>query len=112
MWRTWLGTPNSAAPNAPSTGPTSKTPYDVWAAVDINGHFSAPLQISPPAPYPPGYAFGDDFSYVIADNNFVYIGWGDGRDIPRGGGTQTWFARVPYATFTFAHGAGFGTSQQ
>jgi hypothetical protein len=100
VWRTWLGPPNDARPGRPSTDATSKTPYDVWAAVSTNGHsFSAPLQISDPAPYPPGYTFGDDFSWVIADNHYVDIGWGDGRDIPRDGGTQTWFARVSYNAF-------------
>jgi hypothetical protein len=100
VWRTWLGPPNDAAPGKPSMDKTSKTPYDVWAAVSTNGHsFSTPLQISVPAPYPRGYTFGDDFSWVIADNHYVYIGWGDGRDISRGGGTQTWFARVSYNAF-------------
>src|SRR5262249_37743081 len=100
VWRTWLGPPNDAAPGRPSTDATSKTPYDVWAAVSTNGHsFSAPLQISDPAPYPPGYTFGDDFSWIIAANHNVYSAWGDGRDIPRGGGTQTWFARVSYNAF-------------
>jgi hypothetical protein len=100
VWRTWLGPPDDAAPGRPSTDSTRFTPYDVWAAVSTNGHtFSAPLQISPPARYPRLYTFGDDFSWVIADNHYVYIGWGDGRDIPRGGGTQTWFARVSYNAF-------------
>jgi hypothetical protein len=107
VWRTWLGPPNTSEPGAPDTGPSGSTPYAVWAAVSTSrGGFSAPLQISLPAPYPPGYTFGDDFSWVIADSKHVYVGWGDGRDIPVGGGTQTWLARVPYETFQGSNGPG------
>ena len=96
VWRTWLGTPNTA-------------PYDVWAAVGHNQGrrgpvFSAPMQVSSVAgAYPPQYGAGDDFSWVIADQKFVDIGWGDARDLAVGAGVQTWFARIPLATLEGTH---------
>ena len=96
VWRTWLGTPNTA-------------PYDVWAAVGHNQGrrgpvFSAPMQVSSVAgAYPPQYGAGDDFSWVIADQKFVDIGWGDARDLAVGAGVQTWFARIPLTTLEGTH---------
>lgn len=91
VWRTWNGSPNTA-------------PYDVWLATgrDDGRHgavFGAPLRVSSTAaPYPPGYTAGDDFSFVIADQRYIRVGWGDSRDVPVGGGVQIWIARIPQRT--------------
>lgn len=75
--------------------------YDVWAAVgrhdDQNGaRFSAPLKVSTKAaPYPAGYYGGDDFSFIIGDDQFVHLGWGDSRNGP----TQAWYGRIPRTAF-------------
>ncbi len=61
--------------------------------------FSAPMQVSSVAgAYPPQYGAGDDFSWVIADQKDVDIGWGDARNLVVGAGVQTWFARIPLTT--------------
>jgi hypothetical protein len=95
VWRTWQGSPNTS-------------PYDVWAAVGrAEGHsgavFSAPMRVSTvAAPYPADYpGFGDDFSWVVATDKDVHVGWGDGRDLtaPLDGGTQVWYARIPLKAF-------------
>jgi hypothetical protein len=75
--------------------------YDVWAAVGTDGGqngvvFSAPVRVSSKAgAYPAGYYGGDDFSFVIADNKYVHVGWGDSRS----GATQDWYARIPLTAF-------------
>jgi hypothetical protein len=91
VWRTWHGTPNTS-------------PYDVWLAVG-NEHgrhgavFGAPVRVSSQAAaYPPGYTNGDDFSWVSADRNRVFVGWGDSRDtvtgqFPEAAGVQLWIAQ-------------------
>jgi hypothetical protein len=75
--------------------------YDVWAAVgrhdDQDGvRFSAPLKVSTQAaPYPDGYYGGDDFSYIIGDDQYVHVGWGDSRNGP----TQAWYGRISRDAF-------------
>jgi hypothetical protein len=73
---------------------------DVWSAVGRDeGHngpeFSTPLRVSSVASIPPSGvgAPGDDFSWIIADGHYVHVGWGDSRNVPLGGGIQTWYAR-------------------
>jgi hypothetical protein len=99
VWRTWHGSPNTS-------------PYDVWAAVGRaegqNGAvFSAPMRVSsvaaaypsvPPLAYP---GFGDDFSWVVATDKYVHVGWGDSRDAaaPLNGGVQVWYGRIPINAF-------------
>ncbi|MGF7238534.1 MAG: sialidase family protein [Frankia sp.] len=79
--------------------------YDVWAAIARstdhgNAVFSAPLRVSSvAAAYPKGYGGGDDFSFVTLDRAYVHVGWGDSRDTPVGGGTQIWYARIPFGDF-------------
>jgi hypothetical protein len=96
VWRTWNGSPNTSA-------------YDVWLAVgsDEGRHgvvFSAPLRVSSlSAPYPAQYGGGDDFSFVIATDKYVRVGWGDSRDVVVGGGVQIWIARIPLETFDERH---------
>lgn len=74
--------------------------YDVWAAlghVDAsNGAvFSAPIRVSSvAAPYPSGYAAGDDFSWIITDAHYAHVGWGDSRNGP----VQLWYGRIPLST--------------
>jgi hypothetical protein len=75
--------------------------YDVWAAL---GHvagsgavFGAPIRVSTvAAPYPSGYAAGDDFSWIITDKRYAHIGWGDSRNGP----VQLWYGRIPLSTST------------
>ena len=89
VWRTWHGTPNS---------PT--TPYDVWAAVGLDAGakgtiFSAPRRVSSvAAPYGSGGG-GDDFSFIISDDQFVHAAWGDSRS----GATQVWYSRISLFDF-------------
>lgn len=105
VWRTWEGTPGTA-------------PYDVWLAAGRDeGHgtavFGTPLRVSTEAAaYPAGYTAGDDFSWVTADREYIYVGWGDSRNagvsaslsfagktvnetIDEGGGVQLFMARLP-----------------
>ncbi len=96
VWRTWLGSPNTA-------------PYDVWLAVGRDqgrrgAVFGAPIRISSlSAAYPPGYTAGDDFSWVTADQKYIYVGWGDSRDatgqFTEAAGVQMWIARLPQKSF-------------
>jgi hypothetical protein len=89
-WRTYHGTPGTA-------------PYDVWAAVGrdqgANGaSFSAPVRVtSVAAPYPPlnPGGGGDDVSFILADNQYVHVGWGDSRN----GRTEAWYGRISLPTF-------------
>lgn len=80
--------------------------YDVSAATgrhdDQNGaRFSAPLKISTEAaPYPQGYYGGDDFSFIIGNDQFVHVGWGDSRNGP----TQAWYGRIPRKAFEAGDG--------
>ena len=92
-WRTWQGAPENS-------------PYDVWAAV---GHdqgqsapvFSEPMRISSATgSYPKGYLAGDDFSWVIPNGNYIYIGWGDARNGP----VQAWVSRVALSDFNVPAG--------
>jgi hypothetical protein len=75
--------------------------YDVWAATgreqgQSGAVFSAPLKVSSKAaPYPDGYYGGDDFSFIIGDDTFVHVGWGDSRS----GDTQDWYGRIPRSAF-------------
>jgi len=93
VWRSWQGAPETS-------------PYDVWAAVGRdqgqNGAvFSAPMRISSATgSYPKGYIAGDDFSWVIANSKYVYVGWGDARSGP----VQCWISRVPLSDFHIASG--------
>jgi hypothetical protein len=102
-WRTWHGAPDVS-------------PYDVWLAVGrAEGRrgavFGAPVRVSSAtAAYPPPglgsghYGGGDDFSFVTASDQGVYVAWGDSRNvavenngstIKEGGGVQIWLARLP-----------------
>jgi hypothetical protein len=89
-WRTYHGTPGTA-------------PYDVWTAVGrdqgANGAvFSSPVRVtSVSAPYPPlnPGGQGDDFSFVLADNQYLHVGWGDSRN----GRTEAWYGRISLPTF-------------
>jgi hypothetical protein len=74
--------------------------YDVWAAL---GHvasggaavFGTPIRVSSvAAPYPSGYAAGDDFSWIITDARYAHVGWGDSRNGP----VQVWYGRIPLST--------------
>jgi hypothetical protein len=93
------------------TNNSNNGPYDVWAATgrdegDNGPVFSAPVRVtSTSGTYPatnPGGA-GDDFSWAIADNTYVHVGWGDSRDVPVGGGVQVWYERIPLNTFEGGH---------
>lgn len=111
VWRTWHGSPNTS-------------PYDVWLAVgradDHHGAvFGAPVRVSSEAAaYPPRgvgagqYAGGDDFSFVTANSKYIYVGWGDSRNVSvdvgtppsvetykEGGGVQIWLGRLPLNSF-------------
>jgi hypothetical protein len=91
VWRTWNGSPNSS-------------PYDVWLALGRQGRqgavFNAPQRVSSgTAPYPAGYTAGDDFSFVIATDEYVRVGWGDSRDVAYGAGVQLWIATIPQERF-------------
>jgi hypothetical protein len=86
VWRTLHG------------GSIGTAPYDVWAAVghDVGKRgavFSAPVRVSSVAsPYPPGSnGRGDDYSFVLADQKYLHIAWGDSRS----GLTEAWYGRVP-----------------
>jgi hypothetical protein len=78
--------------------------YDVWAATGrvkgANGaDFTTPVQVSSQSgTYPPSGGQGDDFSWVIADNQYVHVGWGDSRNEPAQG-VQVWYSRIPTTTF-------------
>jgi hypothetical protein len=93
VWRTWYGVPDTS-------------PYDIWAAVGRDQGqnapvFSAPLRISSGrGSYPKGYIAGDDFSWVITNGNYVYVGWGDARN----GAVQAWISRVPLSDFHIPSG--------
>lgn len=83
-------------------GPPTTAPYDVWAAVGRDrgrrgAVFGAPVRVSSvAAPYPPlSGGGGDDFSFVVADNRFVHVGWGDSRNGP----TQVWYGRIGLGEF-------------
>ena len=81
--------------------------YDVWAAVGrdqgANGAvFGAPVRVTSasgtyPATNPSGQ--GDDFSWIVGDNQYVHVGWGDSRNVPNGGGVQVFTGRVPLTAF-------------
>jgi hypothetical protein len=74
------------------------SPYDVWAAVgrDRDGTgavFNAAIRVSSvAAPYPPKNpgGGGDDFTFIIADNKYIHVGWGDSRN----GRTEAWYGRI------------------
>ena len=74
--------------------------YDVWAALGHvsssgNAVFGAPIRVgSVAAPYPSGYAAGDDFSWIITDAHYADVGWGDSRNGP----VQVWYGRIPLST--------------
>lgn len=93
VWRTWHGAAGSS-------------PYDVWAAVGraqggSTPVFSSPMRISSATgSYPKGYIAGDDFSWVVTGNKYVYFGWGDARHGP----VQAWISRVPLSDFHIPSG--------
>jgi hypothetical protein len=78
--------------------------YDVWAATGrvkgANGAvFTTPVRVSSQSgTYPPSGGAGDDFSWVIADNQYLHVGWGDSRYEPAQG-VQVWYSRIPTTTF-------------
>ncbi|MBO0728192.1 MAG: exo-alpha-sialidase [Acidimicrobiaceae bacterium] len=90
VWRTSEGNPATA-------------PYEVWAAVGREqgaggAVFSVPLRVSSVAAAPPATNgdSGDCCSWIVADNKYVHIGWGDDRN----GTNQIWYGRIPLANFT------------
>jgi hypothetical protein len=66
---------------------------------------------------PPGvgaaqYAGGDDFSFVTANSKYIYVAWGDSRNVSldvgtptsadtykEGGGVQIWLGRLSLKSF-------------
>ena len=85
--------------------------YDVWAATGRNQGANGPVFASPvrvtsasgtyPKTNPDGA--GDDFSWVIADNQYIHVGWGDSRSVSTGnpstgGGVQVFYSRIPLTT--------------
>jgi hypothetical protein len=78
--------------------------YDVWAATGrVNGAngaiFTSLVRVSSQSgTYPPSGGFGDDFSWVISDNKYLHVGWGDSRNEPAQG-VQVWYSRIPTTTF-------------
>ena len=59
--------------------------------------FGTPIRVSSAAaPYPSGYAAGDDFSWIITDKHYAHIGWGDSRNGP----VQVWYGRIPLSSST------------
>jgi hypothetical protein len=78
--------------------------YDVWAATGrvkgANGaDFTTPVRVSSQSgTYPPSGGQGDDFSWVIADNQYLHVGWGDSRNEPAQG-VQVWYSRIPTTAF-------------
>jgi hypothetical protein len=87
---------------------TRREPRDVWAATGRNEGANGPVFSSPvrvtsasgayPTTNPTGS--GDDFSWVIADNQYIHVGWGDSRNVSTGGGVQVFYSRIPLTTFT------------
>ena len=79
--------------------------YDVWAAVASSetkkgATFSRPVRVSSvAAQYPKSGSLGDDFSFIIPDQKYVHVGWGDSRNVIFGGGVQIWYARIPLNNF-------------
>jgi hypothetical protein len=118
VWRTFH-TDAQSCPSLSTTGNPTECPYDVWAAVGQdqgrNGAvFSSPLRVTtagvPAAAYPVTGSAGDDFSFIIATNSYVHVGWGDSRDLAfegptqplgtgGGGGVQMWYSRIPLTAF-------------
>ena len=90
VWRTWLGTPT---PPPTTFGPRWGTPRPVADRSSAHPCRSAALLGRTPR-----IGAGDDFSWVIADQKYVDIGWGDARNLAVGAGVQTWFARIPLTT--------------
>jgi hypothetical protein len=94
----------------------SDNSYDIWAATGRqegnNGVvFTSPLRVSgAAAPYPahcslggffgPTTCFGDDFSWITIDHQYVHVAWGDSRN----GAVQTWYGRIPLAAFKAEQG--------
>ena len=78
--------------------------YDIWAATGrvkgANGaDFTTPVRVSSQSgTYPPSGGQGDDFSWVIADNQYLHVGWGDSRNEPAQG-VQVWYSRIPTTAF-------------
>jgi hypothetical protein len=123
VWRTFH-TDAQTCPSFSTTHNPATCPYDVWAAVGRdkgqNGAvFSPPLRVTTPgvpaAAYPVTGSAGDDFSFIIATNKDVHVGWGDSRDLPfegstqplltgGGGGVQMWYSRIPLTAFGSATG--------
>jgi hypothetical protein len=86
-----------------SRHPDQANAYDIWAPVGrdegSNGPvFSAPVRVSSAAaPYPPTNPTGggDDFSFIVADQKYVHVGWGDSRS----GKVQVWYGRIALPVF-------------
>jgi hypothetical protein len=118
VWRTFH-TDAQTCPSFSTTQNAAKCPYDVWAALGRdkgqNGaDFSPPLRVTTPgvpaAAYPVTGSAGDDFSFIIATNKYVHVGWGDSRNLAfegptqplptgGGGGVQMWYSRIPLTEF-------------
>ena len=84
-----------------------ETSYDMWAAISRDGgfHFDSPVRISHADSAPQltgpgsGFAAGDDFGTVALDDKYLYVAWGDMRDVPdssaSGAQRSVFFGRVP-----------------
>jgi hypothetical protein len=99
MWRTSQAGP---APAAVSPTPAGPMPYNVWAAISRDGGatFSETLQVSgddSPAGLPG--ASGDDYSSIVLDREYVYVGWPDWRP----GERQGYFRAINFSEFKFKH---------
>ena len=95
MWRTRQPAPgqNATAPAATPAGPGGgpALPYNVWAAISRDGGatFSEPLKVSsadsPAADSATFGNFGDDYSSIVLDRDYAYVGWADWRPGDRSG---------------------------
>lgn len=109
MWRSIQAPPSPPpAPSGPSApgaaagrltfGNQQPMPYNVWAAIsrDGGGTFSEPLKVSA-ADSPAGRpgAAGDDYSHIVLDRDYAYVGWPDWRP----GERQGFFRAIPLSEF-------------
>ena len=109
MWRSIQAPPSPPpAPSGPSApgaaagrlsfGNQQPLPYNIWAAVSRDGGatFSEPLKVSA-ADSPAGRpgAAGDDYSNIVLDRDYAYVGWPDWRP----GERQGFFRAIPLSEF-------------
>jgi hypothetical protein len=88
----------TAAAGRLTFGNQQPMPYNVWAAIsrDGGGTFNEPLKISA-ADSPAGRpgAAGDDYSHIVLDRDYAYVGWPDWRP----GERQGFFRAIPLSEF-------------